>query len=459
MHYLKAGAAITLTLLGIAANSPSLAAQRADSLQLRETVFELASPALLGRRSGSPGNAGARAYLIERLKALDLPSAPGEPAYRSQEFAISGERLVSSTARLVGPGKRELTLSLNVGSPLERRTGKRLRFWRDDEPAPICSEGEILVHHGPLPEGLFLPSLLRDEAAAAGASGLILVPHPDDKRGRYKRYLDRSRGRDTRLYSLAGDSWDEIFMAYVEPDEARKLYIGDALIETGWRVELPDGEPLAHTGVNLFGTISPGEDGVLLLVAHYDHLGETGSGHYPGADDNASGVAVLLELTRLLRESYPGNKELRLLLTDAEEMGLLGAEAYLREFPAPNRVLNLDSVGRAGVDHYTKLADPDGASERLLIVWSSPGALADGGHAELSQTLSDAGFNAVVGADYMFARGGDHHAFAKREIPSSFLFGGFHLDYNTPQDLPERILTGRLARLTDALCLWIADLD
>jgi Zn-dependent M28 family amino/carboxypeptidase len=151
--------------------------------------------------------------------------------------------------------------------------------------------------------------------------------------------------------------------------------------------------------------------GGLLLVAHYDHLGEGPGGILPGADDNASGVATLLEFARLAADA-PG---WRLLLTDGEELGLLGARAYLREYGPPARFLNVDSVGRATVDSPRRIREPGAADPRLMMLWSTDAA------------------------------GGD--AVRLRELLAA---------HETPRDLPERILVARLADLAAALRDFVA---
>ncbi len=117
--------------------------------------------------------------------------------------------------------------------------------------------------------------------------------------------------------------------------------------------------------VNLY-CVLPGRDPRqprLLLVAHYDSINEGWAGETPsiadpespapGADDNASGVAVLLEAARLLAADPPA-REVIVLFTAAEEMGQAGAEAWAAQAPAlglaPGWVLNVDQVGasRAG---------------------------------------------------------------------------------------------------------------
>ena len=440
---------LALPLLLLAAAAPVARSGSAEPARLQESVDFLASEACRGRRSGSPGNERARAWLVGRIVALGLEPLAGRDGF-SQSFEVAGEALAETRATLIGPARRELRLVLSVGSPLDRNPITRLRLWRHGEPAPACAQGVALVRPGPAGEAeFFSPTDLQIEAAAAGAIGVILIPHPDDASGRYRRYLDRSRNRDPRLYRLKEDESREPFLAYAEPEEAERLFIGDALIETGWRIELPAGAPLALRGENLCGRMPGGGDGgSLLLVAHYDHLGESGSGYFPGADDNASGVATLLETLRLL-VGVELDYELRFLFSDSEELGLLGAQAYLAGIGAPDRVINLDSVGRAGVDHYRKLADPDAASEALMIVWNSVGEEAAG--EALRAALDAAGFASESGDGAMFARGGDHHVFARSGVPSRFLFGGFHMDYNTENDLPGRILPERLAKLADAL--------
>lgn len=108
------------------------------------------------------------------------------------------------------------------------------------------------------------------------------------------------------------------------------------------------------TGTALFGVVDnivatlPGTDstGTVLLTAHYDSVP---SG--PGAADDAAGVAALVESARALVREGPHRNDLVVLLTDGEEMGLFGAEAYTRSHPAgdlPTVVFNLEARGVSG---------------------------------------------------------------------------------------------------------------
>jgi hypothetical protein len=422
------------------------AAPAADTLSLRHTVYVLADPALEGRCSGAPGNAQAREWLRARLANLGLE--PVRPGGYEQPFSVAGVALDTLAATLIDTDGHEYPLLLSLHQPALPLTRVSLRPWPQREAVPRVESDTLLLRQGPADaRGQFFPSVLQRQASAAGAAGLVLVPHPDDSAGIYQRYLGRVRQRDTRLYTLAGDAPAPL-LAYADGSAAARLYERASARQDGWRVGLPAQRPLSLKGHNLVARLpgAPAGAPVVLLIAHYDHLGKSSQGVFPGADDNASGVAVLLETARLLADQRL-QVELRFLFSDAEELGLLGAETYARTQPAPHLVINLDSVGRAAVDSVRKLKDPAALDPRLLIHWRSAAARDTG----LDDHLRAAGFSVQPGAGPMFERGGDHWVFAKRAVPAHFLFGGFHPDYNTVHDVAERIRVERLARLAEGL--------
>jgi hypothetical protein len=75
--------------------------------------------------------------------------------------------------------------------------------------------------------------------------------------------------------------------------------------------------------------------------------------------------------------------------------------------------------------------------------------------ASVEAAATRAGFRVRPAQGPMFALGGDHHVFARAGVPSLFIFGGFHADYNQPSDLPDRIDVARLARLVVALADYL----
>jgi hypothetical protein len=452
-------APLACALLALLALAPPAARAereaRADTLRLHETVFTLASEDCTGRRAGTAGNARARDYLLTRLASLGVKPLPGADSL-THPFAVVGVELDSLRGALGTPSGDEVALQLSVSAPFSASGVVRLQAWPKGKPAPACDTPTLLIRRGPASRAEdFSPSSLELEAEAAGAEGVVLVPDPADSTGLFGHYLVRTRTRDPRLYALAGAPPTGV-LAYADGHGADALYARAQSSPEGWTLRLPGGRPLELDGVNLVGRL-PGEGAsprVLLLSAHYDHLGVTPEGIFPGADDNASGVAALLETLALLR-GQPHRGELRVLLADCEELGLLGARAYLAAEGEPDRVINLDSVGRAGVDSYRKLMDPSLADPRLLIHWSdeasSPAA------ARLDAALAARGFAVEPGEGPMFARGGDHWVFAESGVPADFLFGGFHRDYNTVNDRPERILLDRLGLLAEALASFCVE--
>lgn len=115
---------------------------------------------------------------------------------------------------------------------------------------------------------------------------------------------------------------------------------------------------------NVLGYIGPDDEAelneIIVLGAHLDHLGETGTGgYYPGADDNASGVAIVLEVVAALQRN---RKLLRrpvvVVFFGAEEIGLIGSSRFVREGPISHAriaaMVNIDMIGRPFMDQ-TKL--------------------------------------------------------------------------------------------------------
>lgn len=193
--------------------------------------------------------------------------------------------------------------------------------------------------------------------------------------------------------------------------------------------------PGAALGVNLVGIIPgrtrPGR--VLVLGAHHDHLGIRRDSIYNGADDDASGVAAVLELARWLR-AHPPASTVVVALFDAEEGGSLGAEAFLRAPPVPlagvAAMVNLDMVGRnvadelwiAGTAHWPGLVPvAEAAAERsrlrVRLGHDRPGV---------------AGMD-----DWTFAS--DHGPFHRAGIPFLYFGEEDHADYHRPTDDAERI--------------------
>lgn len=174
----------------------------------------------------------------------------------------------------------------------------------------------------------------------------------------------------------------------------------------------------------------------LVIGAHYDHLGLAagGNGFHPGADDNASGVATLVELARLLAEQPgPDLRGVLLVAFAGEEIGLLGSAHFVREPPAPlasiDAMINLDTVGRL-------------RAGRLYVGGAGTAAVFPGLLTEI---------NLRHGLDLEVGLGGwdasDHVSFNAAGVPVLFLFTGAHEQYHTPTDDWTLVSPSGLARV------------
>jgi Zn-dependent M28 family amino/carboxypeptidase len=204
--------------------------------------------------------------------------------------------------------------------------------------------------------------------------------------------------------------------------------------EAGFFQQFDAGGLRAENVVAVIRGADPALRGRYVVVgAHYDHLGrspsraldrERGQVMRVGADDNASGTAVLLELGRRFAAS-PAPSTVVLAHFDAEELGLLGSEEFVGNAPIPldsvGLMLNLDMVGRLR-------GGP-------LLVETTEGAEAFRGLLE-----NAARTRGVALESSRIIRGlSDHTSFARRGIPSIALFTGFHDDYHRATDTPEKI--------------------
>ncbi len=183
-------------------------------------------------------------------------------------------------------------------------------------------------------------------------------------------------------------------------------------------------------------------DTYIIIGAHYDHLGTNRRGEvFYGADDNASGVAALIECARMVAES--GRKPRHTLLFvafDAEEEGLLGSTHLAERISAQNikAMVNLDMVGRL---------------EGGALTVEGVGTIA--GCKELSVALATRHSLPIATEDFeRYDTTTDTEPFAKRSIPTLALTTGRHGDYHRTTDTPEKIDLRGLERVT----LFVANL-
>lgn len=460
--------------------------------RLKYDVYFLAADALEGRRAGSPGAAIAAAFIAERFRALALQPAGEGGTY------LQGLSFVAAVTP--GPDNR-LTLALPGG---ERVAMPAEEFTPLPFSATGSAEGEVVF------AGYGIPAAAEgwDDYANLDVKGKIVLvlrfsPNGDDPSSKLQPYMAlrrkaaeaRARGavallvatgpveaRDTAPVKI---SFDASFADAGLPALAIATPLAEALFEgqgftltelqrrMNERLE-PASRPLGvqarlrtdvvqqRASTDNVLALLPGSDPeraheVVVVGAHYDHLGWGGEGSgslspqepaiHSGADDNASGVAGLLEIARALAARPPARTVLFAAFA-AEEVGLLGSSHLVQNLPVPREriaaMLNMDMIGRPR----------DGA--RLTV--SGAGTAAE--WAQLIEALN-ANHHLTITTDKGGFGASDHSSFYAAGVPVLFFFTGAHEDYHRPSDDAERLDYPGMARVvtfTADLARAVADL-
>jgi len=464
----------------------SVSAETDEKLYL-EHVKTLAAPEMRGRGAGTPELEKAAEYIAARLEEFGVEPAGDEGSF-FQSFTVTtgavlgdGNRLVATSRR----GARELKADADYrpvnfsssgsveGEVVFAGYGITAEEYDYDDYADLDVDGKIVVvmryeparfteeaggrntHHAHLiskainarnqgAAAVVLvnpPAVDKDELIKFGS-----VAGPDDagipmvqvKRSIAERWLRRS-GRSLRL---------------LERDIAAKDAPASFALGTAFRLELKvDVERKQARQRNVVGYVPGRTDEYVVVGAHYDHLGLgdqsslapdlIGTVHH-GADDNASGVAGLLEIARQAAGGETQEEGLLLIAFAGEEIGLLGS-AYWTENPTrpiekASAMLNMDMIGRVSKDKVY-IGGVGTAAELKDVVAKATE------HSGFAPDFSQSGYSAS-----------DHTSFTAKGVPVLFFFSGLHGDYHKPSDTWDKIDVEEAADLVDVVAAVAADL-
>ena len=186
------------------------------------------------------------------------------------------------------------------------------------------------------------------------------------------------------------------------------------------------------------------KDEIIVISAHYDHIGMNGGVVFNGADDDSSGMAAMLEIAQAFaqakKDGHSSRRSILFIAFTGEEQGLLGSDYYTQVpiFPLMNTVcdLNIDMVGRIDRNHkkihdYVYLIGSDKISTNLHELSEKIN------HSTINLKL-DYTYNSVTDPLQLYYRS-DHFNFAKIGIPIIFYTSGLHPDYHESTDDLEKI--------------------
>lgn len=434
---------------------------------LRQHIYFLASDSLKGRYPGTPEDKIAAVYIRDHFKSAGL-----ELLYKDglQEFEVvvsvepsqNNSLTVNSHEVVFNEDYGLYAFSSNASIEAEVVFGgfgmtiDTDELQHNDYTSIDVTDKWVLVLKGdPEPDdnqSAFIPfANTRSKAMFArdqGAAGILLVGgrqnHPDDEAAPF--VVERSvQPVGIPVLDLRKTLVDEWLLASLpDTDSLESLMIeGVSPAEISLSARVSATVELEKKYVTTYNVVAalPGYDSLLrneyiVFGAHYDHLGMGGPGsgsrhpdtiapHY-GADDNASGVAGLLEMARYYAGKSERNRSLLFVAFGAEEMGLLGSHYFVHHPPVDREqmvtMLNFDMIGRLNAEKSMAIGGTGTALE------TEPMLKAFADHSALQFAFSPEGFGAS-----------DHANFYARDIPVMFFTTGAHSDYHTPFDTPDKI--------------------
>ena len=484
---------------GLLAQFTAVSDQYARSIEvqaMKEHVFTLASKDFQGRETGTEGNKKAADYIASQLASFGIPPIPGDGDF-FQEVTFSSIRWKEINLTVFGDSVEHLKDYLSIpqyfpvqSGPIEISAMTFLGYGINDpvysDYAGVDVKGKHLLIYGGEPRNrngqfritssdstsVWSKDPLKKLAAAkkAGAASVWIIEEKFREMVMYARrnlmngsmlmgsaeqltgYLPHASISSTLGQKIAGTKINQIIKLRNKITKTGKpahLTIPAAI---RWNAE--------HTitalqGANVLGYIK-GTDPVLsnevvVLTAHYDHLGIRGESIFFGADDNASGTSGVLEIARAFAkakaEGHGPRRSILCMLMTGEEKGLLGSKYYTEYpvFPLEETVadINIDMIGRVDTLHadpnYVYVIGSDHLSSELH-------AINETANQQFTHLNLDYTYNSDDDPNRFYYRS-DHYNFAKNGIPIVFFFSGVHEDYHRPTDTPDKILFERAATI------------
>jgi len=471
------GLLLALSLLGAADINPA---------RYLEHVKYLASPELKGRGTGAAELDQAADYIARQFQAAGLKPVT-EGSYFQLFPVTTNARLGARNSFEVSDGERKtalkfkedfLPLNFSGSGALSGQVmfvgyGITAPEYNYDDYVGVDVKGKIVValRHEPQEfdeKSVFAGRLYTEHAQfwskavnakMHGARGVILLADRANHRGEADELekFGRTAGPvDAGIvfvqvkaaiadawFERAGKSLDQLQEA-IDQDLKPRSFAFPETLEVRANVEL---EREIKTVRNVTAYL-PGDTAEYVVIgAHYDHLGlgeqsslapsQVGTPH-PGADDNASGTAGVIELARWFAGRGKPRRGVVFLAFAGEELGLLGSSHWANhpQLPLANAVamINLDMIGRARDGKIYIGGTATGTTFKPL----------------LEDTLSKFKLNADFSGS-SDAGSSDHTSFIAKQVPALFFFSGLHGDYHKPSDTWDKIDPAASAKVLRAV--------
>ena len=478
--------------IALPASSPLEITEDAEAAKrIDADIRYLASPELAGRGTGAPGAKLAADYVARRFAELEL--------FPFGDTGESGRGYLQKFQARVGARVAPPLLAIEIGGK-RAETAADAMVTANGSSSGMASAEAVFVGYG-----ISAPAIGWDDYASADVAGKIVIvldgaprlPAQKDRptealrdfnAARYKLRTAREHKAAAVILVAAGeeipaapnDASNMGVLGVVVKASAAKALLARAGVDAararaaqtaGKAAPIPRTKIEVSTQIaaiyaeawNVVGMLPSTEgskraDEWVVVGAHYDHLGLGDSAHsrapnsremHPGADDNASGTALLLEVARRFT-GLPRRPERGTLFVafGAEEIGTIGSRHFVDHAPVKaasiSAMINADMVGRMKGKHLLVDGVGTAAGWRPLVEKASAGL-------GLELTFGAEGFGAS-----------DHASFAAARVPVAFLFTGAHDDYHLPSDTADKINLGGVERaslLAARLALAVSEED
>ncbi len=440
--------AFTLSLLPFASiSAQTLSAKQAKTME--NAVVYLADDKLEGRLTGTDGEQKAADYIIQSFKKNGIAPA-GDNGYLhafdfTRKVAIDKEKtFLKLDGKTLQLSTDFYPLAQSGNAKVEGETffagygieAEDLNY--NDYKGKGNKEGAIFIIEVSSPDGIHPHSKYIDHysinkkietAIKHGAAGIIFV-NADENAENYSEELS------TKVAHYA--------LPIVFSTHAIDFQVSRVAMEVHLNIEKAKGH-------NVIGFIDNKSPYTVVIGAHFDHLGFGHDGSlykgtpqiHNGADDNASGTAMMLLLAEYLKKSKWTNNNYLFIAFSGEELGLLGSNAFTKTTLFSkynyNYMINMDMVGR--LEDKKLFISGTGTSP----AWS---ALKDVNTQQFDLKLTESGTGPS-----------DHTSFYLKDIPVLHFFTGTHNDYHKPSDDADKINFQGMKEVSEYILALVAKMD
>ncbi|HSH50400.1 MAG TPA: M20/M25/M40 family metallo-hydrolase [Bacteroidales bacterium] len=416
----------------------------------------LASDSLKGRYPGTAEDRVAAEYIAQVFdhSRLELLYDDGLQTFEVVSEIVAGENnLLCFQQKEFRLHDDFLPISYSVSAEIEKEVmfvgyGLKIddkQFQKNDYEKIDVQDKIVLILRGApesLPEKYSMYTGLRSKAITAkdmGAAGVMFVSGPQFDEDDELLLFDKPEGKLSLPIiqikrNVANEllSINNITIAELEESLNKTKSFNSFLIKQNVFLKT-DIQAKSKRTYNVVAQLNPKSNNRYIVIgAHYDHLGFGGTGtgsrmpditaSHNGADDNASGVAAMLEIAQKLASKKDRlNTNFLFVAFGAEEMGLLGSKHFVNQLPIADSLItamiNIDMIGRLKDDLSLQI-----------------GGVGTSIEADSMLNLLNKNYNFKLGLSQEGYGPSDHSSFYRKNIPVFFYSTGAHIDYHTPND-------------------------